>query len=467
MLNYGRLDDLFLGLSGGGSHLPPPPFGGEVDGRFGHEKNGSYQRLVGEGNILLCTLLYGLAKPILNTISYFIMKRLNPIKVSTESISNISKLCDALDITQSELQTALSLDPATRYDKRTTPKKDGTTRVIYNPHYLIRKIQRRINKRILSNKDVILWPAHIYGSIPNQIDENNKIEPKDYINCARQHCGSKSILTIDIKDFFDNIHQSQVQEIFTSFLKYDPQVSSVLADLCCLDSHVVQGALTSSYIASLCLWDVEGYVVEKLSHKSLVYTRLVDDINVSSQISDYDFSYAVKLIEDMATSKGLPLNQQKTKIQYISSQPLTVHGLRVNFKEPRLPSEEVRIIRAAVKNMETLSTEKDYRTTHAYRKDFNRCMGRVNKLARIGHNQHNKLATRLLKVLPLPSKKDIERVGKLLDKLEKDHAGRSSSYWYWRRYYIAHERLTIIARSFPVQAKILRARMTPLKPKYD
>lgn len=393
------------------------------------------------------------------------MIKFHPLKIATGSISNIANLCAVLDISEAELNSALALPSSERYARKTTPKKDGSDRVIFNPHYLIRKIQRRINRRIFATNEVISWPDHIFGSIPNQLDEDI-IVGKDYISCARKHCGAKSILTIDIKDFFDNIHQHYVLDVFKNFLKYDETVSQVLSDICCMDSHVVQGALTSSYIASLCLYDVEGYVVEKLSRKGLVYTRLVDDINVSSCISDYDFDFAKTLIEDMLIQKGLPTNQEKTLIQHISTVPLTVHGLRVAFKEPRLPSDEVRKIRSAVKNIETLSSERDYRTTHPYRKDFNRCMGRVNKLSRVGHSQHANLLKRLKKILPLPSKKDIERASKMIEKLEKDYPSRRDSYWYWRRFYLAHERLTVITRTFPKVASEFRDRLKKLKPEY-
>lgn len=394
------------------------------------------------------------------------LTKFNPEKVSSESIASLENLCLVLDITRVDLDSALHLSGVDRYKEKSTPKKDGTLRMIYNPHYLIRKIQRRINKRIFSNPNVIRWPDHIFGSIPNQIGDNNDPILKDYISCARLHCCSKSILTIDIKDFFNNIHQNYVEEIFLTFLNYNIEVARALADMCCLNSHLVQGALTSSYIASLCLWDVEGDVVKKLQYKNLVYTRLVDDINVSSKVSDYDFSYAMRVIEEMATEKGLQLNHKKTNIQYISTKPLTVHGLRVAFKEPRLPSDEVRKIRSAVKNIETLASECNYRTSHAYRKDFNRCMGRVNKLDRVGHKQHSILLARLRRIFPLPSKKDIARVTKIIDRLEVDNNAKRDTYWYWRRYYLAHERLNVLQRTFPSIAKELRERMKLLKPKY-
>ncbi|WP_205578804.1 hypothetical protein, partial [Pseudomonas aeruginosa] len=70
-------------------------------------------------------------------------------------------------------------------------------------------------------------------------------------------------------------------------------------------------------------------------------------------------------IEGMLLERGLPVNSRKTKVQYSTTEALTVHGLRVCFPEPRLPSDEVRRIRAAVKNVEMLAQENGYRMTHA------------------------------------------------------------------------------------------------------
>lgn len=371
----------------------------------------------------------------------------------------MKNLSECLDVTIDEIQEAQNLPASERYRVLETPKSDGSIRRVYSPHFLIRKIQRRINSRILSNSDLITWPNHIFGSLPNQDSEESLIPERDYISCAKQHCGSKSILSLDIKDFFDNIHQRSVENIFSEFLKFDGEVSRVISDLCCLDEHVVQGALTSSYIASLCLWDVEGRVVDKLSHKKLTYTRYVDDINISSTVSNYNFDHVVRIIESMLDEKGLPLNSDKTRVQYVSTESLKVHGLRVGFKEPRLPSSEVRNIRASVRNIEVLAGENKYRTSHAYRKDFNRCMGRVNKLGRVGHNQHGILVKRLKKVMPLPSKKDIFRVSKIIDRLEKDYPVKKNTYWYMKRFYLAHERLNILQRVYFSVAVELRDRL--------
>ncbi|ALL66139.1 Retron-type RNA-directed DNA polymerase [Paraburkholderia caribensis MBA4] len=392
---------------------------------------------------------------------------LNPLKTALGSISSIDSLCEALNITREDLEEALQLDPSEKYVRLTTPKKDGSDRVIFKPDYRLRKIQRRINKRIFSNQNVVTWPSHLFGSIPNQFDaDKTKIE-KDYVACARSHCESKSILKIDIKNFFDNIHQHYVEDIFLNFFKYPEDVSSTLAEICCHESHVVQGALTSSYIASLCLYDVEGETVRRLTRKGLTYTRLVDDITVSSKIADYNFDYTKNVIETMLVGKELPINSSKTITQYISTTALTVHGLRVGFKEPRLPSDEVRRIRSAVKNVETLAKEDSYRTSHGYRRDFNRVMGRVNKLSRVKHKQHASLVKRMRIVLPLPSKKDIDRTTRIVERLLTDYASRHDTYWYWRRFFLAHERLNVLQRSFPEVSKHLRKKLKLIKPTYE
>ncbi|MFM0477378.1 reverse transcriptase family protein [Paraburkholderia strydomiana] len=372
-----------------------------------------------------------------------------------------------MDITNDELIQVLQLPESEKYKRQETPKKDGSMRVIFNPHFTLRRIQRRINKRIFSNGHAIRWPSYLYGSIPNEHATDGTIIEKDYVACARNHCLSKSILSADIKNFFDNIHQDYVMDIFTDFFKYPDDVSDVLTQLCCYKSHVAQGALTSSYIASLILHDVEGDAVQKLKRKGLVYTRLVDDITISTKIIDYDFDYAKQIVENMLLEKELPLNSSKTRIQNISSAPLMVHGLRVAYAEPRLPSDEVRRIRSAVKNIETLAQEGAYRMSHGYRHDFNRCMGRVNKLSRVGHKQHANLVNRLRAIFPLPSKKDIERATRIIDKLASDFSMKRDSYWYWKRFYLAHERLNVLQRSFPIIAKKLRTRLKFLKSTYE
>jgi len=392
---------------------------------------------------------------------------LTPIKSSINSIANKDNLCSTLELSEDELNTVLGLSDDEKYVIAYVDKPNGEQRKIHKPHHKIRKAQRRINNRIF--KALVLWPSYIYGCIPNEINKETKkiIQAKDYVNCAAQHCEAKSLLKMDIKDFFDNINSFLVKKIFIEFFKYPPEVSQILTDICCYKGNLVQGALTSSYISALCLWDVESTLVARLNRKNLTYTRLVDDITISSKSSNYQFDYAISCVSNVLHEKELPINQEKTIINYESITPLIVHGMRINFKEPRYPSTEVKRLRAAVHNIERLASEPGYRITFAYRKDFSRCMGRINKLKRVKHTAHAKLVVRLKNVLPLPAKVDIKRAKVMINRLEKDYDDKKDTYWYHSRFYRAHERLNVLQRTYKKTSIILRKKLKGIAPTYD
>jgi len=388
-------------------------------------------------------------------------------KAAHDSIASIENLAKALSVSTSDFENLWDIPEDDRYTKKLIPKASGGYREVYNPCRELRLIQRRINTRIFSNPHVVKWPNYLYGSIPSSADLSDEYHSRDYVSCAKQHCQAKSILKLDIKDFFDNVHDDLVEDVFKSALKYPEDVSLILTRVCTYNFRLVQGALTSSYIAMMCLGKLEQDVVARLRKKQLIYTRFVDDITVSSKISSYDFTYAIRIIEQMLTDKGLQLNQRKTIVQHASSSPLTVHGLRICFSEPRLPSDEVRRIRSSVQALEVVARESNYRQTFPYRKDFNRCMGRVNKLSRVKHSQHKKLIRRLQNILPLPSKREVDYVKSAADKLATIYEEKHDSFWYKKFYYRLNDRLIIVQRSYPNLAKKLRLLLKEKKPTHE
>ena len=53
-------------------------------------------------------------------------------------------------------------------------------------------------------------------------------------------------------------------------------------------------------------------------------------------------------MESLLNNLNLPLNKKKIEINRFSSIPLTVHNIRVDFKNPRYDKTEVKNIRAAI-----------------------------------------------------------------------------------------------------------------------
>lgn len=398
---------------------------------------------------------------------YHVKKRTN------RAIPSLSVLKKTLSITDDEINSFYDLIKEDLAYKRVLGhmKSSGEERLVYDPHPLVRKIQKMINSRIFNPKKpkegLIVWPPYIYGSIPNTVKWINgqvEVTSRDYISCARNHCLTKSILKVDISDFYENIHRQDVYDIFNKILQYQDDVSSMLADFCTYNDRVPQGGLTSSFLASAVLHDVEPKLVQRFHKKKLIYTRLADDITVSSYANNYDFSLAISLIKEMLVSKDLPINEGKLVISNYSNSATLVHGLRVNFKEPRLPEDEVSKIRASVRSLEKLARDSKYRTSRDYRKSHAICMGRVNRMQSIGHNKAKQLMFRVLKILPLPSYQDIITAHKLIYRLEKSFETDKGKYFFTKVYNLAHYELNILQRSFTRETKELRSRLKRVKP---
>lgn len=406
-----------------------------------------------------------MTNPIHSSLAMSINFKENKIhRISSQKIGSLKNLLKALDV-KNEDEVELSKNRELGlYRKKTIKKKDGSDREVYAPVAALKNIQRKINSRFFGNKNLFYWPDYIYGSIKNQKLKDGKKESRDYVSCANRHNGAKSLLTLDIKNFFDNIHEDIVEKVIREFITDDSESVQWLLGICCHKGGVLQGAPTSSYIANMSLFDVEPMLVSRLNRKGLVYTRLVDDITVSSKVYDYDFSYALTLIENALIEKALYLNKDKLSIRTVGSLALTVHGLRVDYQTARLPASEVGQIRAHVKNLEDISKSYKARTSYAYRKDYARCMGRVSKLARVGHKQYANYINRLKNIRPIPSGNEGEYCLKDLINLEGLYENQKDTYGYRKSFYRLQEKVNILARSFEITAKEIKERMKKIAP---
>ncbi|WP_038345310.1 reverse transcriptase family protein [Acinetobacter sp. A47] len=351
-------------------------------------------------------------------------------------IDSLDKLSEVLDIDIDELTNALLLEDEAKYKAGFVKKSNGKLRNIYNPNTILRKIQRRIKNRIFCQ---IEWPDYIFGSIPA-----DEISSNDYVASAAKHCGARSILKLDIEDFFDNITQELVEKIFKDFFKYDQDdLPRILAQLCCVDGKVPQGGITSSYLASLALFSIEERLFFRLKNKKLTYTRYVDDITISSKNSEYNFDSIIKIVEGQLNSIDLPLNIEKINIERFSTKALKVHNIRVDLKTPRFDKSEVKNIRAAIHRLEKLVKKPNYRTHYFYRIDFNRCQGLVSKLSRVNHASVEKLQRKLDTIKPLPNRSDIVFIETSIESLRKYFSSQkeSGSFIYNRKFFKIQHRI--------------------------
>lgn len=173
---------------------------------------------------------------------------------------------------------------ANKYYRPNKPKikpNGGGIRQTYCVLGKLEVVQNRILERIFRN---VIFPDYLQGGIKDILN------PRDYIKNASMHVTKAVIIKEDIANFFPSIRETYVLKIWKYFFHFSDEVSQILTKLTTFNGFVPQGASTSPYIANLIFWDTEPQLEEALTAKGFTYSRLVDDITVSSskQISGKD-----------------------------------------------------------------------------------------------------------------------------------------------------------------------------------
>jgi RNA-directed DNA polymerase len=176
-------------------------------------------------------------------------------------------------------------------------KRDGTMREIDTPRTYLKVIQWWILDNILGSVKVA---DNVFGFVAG----------RSAIQNARYHQGAAHILNVDIKQFFPSITSAQVEKIFSD-IGYNELVAKMLAELCCLNGHVPQGAPTSPALANLVLKNLDSELSLLASTSGIKYSRYADDLTFSSEerIAEAFLSSVSKAVE----KEGFSLKSKKTR----------------------------------------------------------------------------------------------------------------------------------------------------------
>lgn len=373
-------------------------------------------------------------------------------KYNGKSIASQESLAGALGLSVEVLADFVST-ASSRYTYFDIAKKDGKLRNISSPSHELKIIQKRINRVIFGN---IKYPDYLFGGI----------QDKDYVKNAYAHAHSKLLITLDIKNFYPTINQKLVFEIFKYFCKFPDSIASCLSELTTLNGFVPQGACTSSNIANLVFYDTEHILIRELSQKQLVYSRLLDDICISSKkpLKPEAITEIINKVAALLHRKKFKLKPEKTRISSIGNPEvlMEVTGLWLNRGAPRAHRSERIDIRTELfrceQNFKLSRTHPDYHASH------DRLSGRVAKLTHLGHIESESQRNRLRSILPHYDSLDIAKTIKLVSIIEKTKVGDREKYSFIDRFNKLLYRINIITRTDRVLAKTLRQRMNACKP---
>ncbi|CAA0260671.1 reverse transcriptase domain-containing protein [Tenacibaculum maritimum] len=206
-------------------------------------------------------------------------------------------------------------------------KKNGSLRVINEPLPSLKEIQKWILDNALNNMAISAY-AKAYTF-------NRSI--KDHV---KYHKNQKSLLTLDIENFFNNITADKVEKLFIN-KGYSLLVSNLMSKICTLKNCLPQGAPTSPRISNILMLPFDDKISKYCKTKgNIKYTRYADDLAFSGEINKEEI---VELVTNELKELGLTLNIDKT-IEKKQSQQQIISGIVVNKKiqVPRKKRDELR-----------------------------------------------------------------------------------------------------------------------------
>lgn len=235
-----------------------------------------------------------------------------------------------------ELAVLEAVEPA--YHQFTISKRSGGKRTITAPSKELKRIQRIINRRLLSG----------LKSHPNVtgFEKGHSI-----VTNAIFHTNKAVVVRMDIKDFFANTSARRVKNFFKR-VGWDEGASSLLTRLCTYNNTLPQGAPTSPRLSNMVNYPIDVRLEALALKVSASYTRYADDIIFSLEEDERNkIACVIKVTKEVIKKYGYKLHQDKKLRITRQHQRQKVTGLVVNEKV-QLPRKTRRWLRAVNHHIE-------------------------------------------------------------------------------------------------------------------
>lgn len=213
------------------------------------------------------------------------------------------------------------------YRRFRIPKKNGQFRLISAPLPLLKDVQSFILVNILYK-------------IPSHTCAKAYIKKKSLKDNAKFHRNQKTLLKVDIKDYFPSLSSRRVYAFFLG-LGYSKSLSGLFSGLCTLSDSLPQGAPTSPYLSNLLTIQLDQQLFDFCQNNgALRYTRYADDIAISGT---FDARGIIPNVYKIIQENGLLPNTDKTHVigQHMQQ---NVTGIVVN-KKTQVPKQYRKKIR--------------------------------------------------------------------------------------------------------------------------
>ena len=265
------------------------------------------------------------------------------IKQKFLSTQNSHDLAEQLGMSYERLRWILYRSPRTdRYLSVQIKKRSGGTRTLWVPRPDFKFLQRRL----------LYVLTTVYQPKPSA---HGFIQQKSILTNAQTHKKKRYVLNADLQDFFPSINFGRVRGMFMA-KPYNllPKVATVLAQICCHENALPQGAPTSPIVSNMLCGQLDAHLQLLGRQLRCSYTRYADDITFSTNVTPFPKELASldpngdcvlgQELTATITHNGFQINPAKVRLQP-DTQRQVVTGLNVNTR-PNVRRRYVRQIRA-------------------------------------------------------------------------------------------------------------------------
>lgn len=258
-------------------------------------------------------------------------------------LRNREDLARLLDLDVKQLNYHLYVvPPEKRYKEFWIPKRMGGTRRILAPVSPIKIIQRKLGQVL---EAVYLPKPSTHGFVKG----------RSILTNAGAHKKRRYVLNLDLKDFFPTIHFGRVRGMFMARpYSLNNEVATLLAQICCHEGTLPQGAPTSPVISNMICARLDAKLQQLAKANHSTYTRYADDLTFSTAWYPFPSAIGGGLSGIAATAgddltnviheNGFKINPMKTRLRPKTKRQ-EVTGLTVN-KFPNVTRRYVRQVRA-------------------------------------------------------------------------------------------------------------------------
>lgn len=219
------------------------------------------------------------------------------------------------------------------------PKKTGGVRFIEEPVDWLKKEQSMILRKLYT--------------LPVSTNAHGFIRKKSPVTNAEVHRKNRTIIRVDLKDFFPSIDAKKIINALTRYWPRDE--AERVARLCTIDGRLPQGAPTSPALANIVACQLDARLAGFANSLDAVYTRYADDIIFSfPKKRSKKFCLKVLLfIQKIIKDCGFRVNRKKTRIRYGPGQQRKITGIVVNDKQQlSVPRAYRRKLRARIHQLD-------------------------------------------------------------------------------------------------------------------